>query len=129
MGLIKELFDEVIPLPDSRVNHINLKGEISSYHYKFWYALLNLIFQVIDCIVIPFYALLCYESLKNGWGLLKIGGLFALGFSTLFSFYQTVYWFFKSPDNFVSFKDRLLGETAIGAFLSAVFRIKINYFL
>jgi hypothetical protein len=45
------------------------------------------------------------------------------------TFYQVIYWFIKSPDDYVSFKDRLMGETAIGAILSSVFRLKIYYYL
>jgi len=129
MGLVKELFDEIIPLPDAKVNQINAAGKVNSYHFKFAYAFLNLVFQVIDCIIIPLYTLMLLMSLKHGGGFMKIGLLIILGFSTLFSFYQVIYWFIKSPDDYVSFKDRLMGETAIGAFLSSVFRLKIYYYL
>lgn len=129
MGLVRELFDEIIPLPHARVNQINAAGKIHSYYYRFTYAFLNLIFQVIDCAIIPFYTLMLFKSLNHGGGFMKIGLLIILGFSTLFSFYQVVYWFIKSPDDYVSFKDRLMGETAIGAFLSSLFRIKIYYYL
>ena len=129
MGLVRELFDEIIPLPDARVNQINAAGKIHSYYFRFTYAFLNLIFQVIDCVIIPFYTLMLFMSLKHGGGFMKTGLLLVLVFSSLFSFYQVVYWFIKSPDDYVSFKDRIMGETAIGAILSSVFRLKIYYYL
>ena len=128
MGLVKEIFDEIIPLPDAKVNQINAEGKINSYHFKFAYAFLNMVFQVIDCLIIPFYTLVLFMSLKHGGGYMKLGLLLILGFSTLFSFYQVIYWFIKSPDNYVSFKDRLMGETTIGAMISGLFRVKIYYY-
>jgi hypothetical protein len=128
MGLVREIFDEIIPLPDAKVNQINAEGKINSYHFKFAYAFLNMVFQVIDCLIIPFYTLVLFMSLKHGGGFMKLGLLLILGFSTLFSFYQVIYWFIKSPDNYVSFKDRLMGETAIGAMISGLFRVKIYYY-
>jgi len=128
MGLVREIFDEIIPLPNAKVNQINTAGKVNSYHFKFAYAFLNMVFQVIDCIIIPFYTLMLFISLKQGGGFMKIGLLIILGFSTLFSFYQVIYWFIKSPDDYVSFKDRLMGETAIGALISGLFRFKIYYY-
>lgn len=128
MGLVRELFDEIIPLPDAKVFQMDGMGKINSYHYRFIYAFLNLIFQIIDCVIIPMYTLAVFVSLRTSGGYLKMGLFILLAFSTLFSIYQVIYWFFKSPDDFVSFKDRLLGETAIGALISSLFRIKINYY-
>ena len=128
MGLVREIFDEIIPLPDAKVNQINAAGKVNSYHFKFAYAFLNVVFQVIDCIIIPFYTLVFFMSLKHGGGFLKIGLFLVLAFSTLFSISQVIYWFIKSPDNYVSFKDRLMGETAIGAMISGLFRVKIYYY-
>ena len=124
MGLVREIFDEIIPLPDAKVNQINVEGKINSYHFKFAYAFLNLVFQVIDCIIIPFYTLVLFMSLKHSGGFMKLGLLLILGFS----FYQVIYWFIKSPDDYVSFKDRLMGETTIGALISGLFRVKIYYY-
>jgi hypothetical protein len=128
MGLVREIFDEIIPLPDAKVNQINAAGKVNAYHFKFAYAFLNVVFQVIDCIIIPFYTLVFFMSLKHGGGFLKIGLFLVLAFSTLFSISQVIYWFIKSPDDYVSFKDRLMGETAIGAMISGLFRIKIYYY-
>ena len=128
MGLVREIFDEIIPLPDAKVNQINAAGKVNSYHFKFAYAFLNMVFQVIDCIIIPFYTLVFFMSLKHGGSFLKIGLFLVLAFSTLFSISQVIYWFIKSPDNYVSFKDRLMGETAIGAMISGLFKVKIYYY-
>ena len=128
MGLVREIFDEIIPLPDAKVNQINAAGKVNSYHFKFAYAFLNMVFQVIDCIIIPFYTLVFFMSLKPGGSFLKIGLFLVLAFSTLFSISQVIYWFIKSPDNYVSFKDRLMGETAIGAMISGLFKVKIYYY-
>lgn len=129
MGLIRELFDLTIPLPSSRENQINYNSNIHSYYYKPLYATLNTIFQFLDCIIIPIYALIQYESWVHDGNFLKLIIVFLLAFSAIFSISQFVYFFIKSPDDYVSFKDRLLGETTIGALVSAIFKIKIYYYL
>ena len=105
MGLIRELYDELIPLPTDKVHEFNIETNINTFYFKFPYAFLNVIFQIIDCLIIPFYALM------------------------FISIYQVLYWFIKPIENYVSLKDRILGETAIGAFLSSILKIKIACYL
>jgi hypothetical protein len=129
MGLIRELFDELIPLPKDKVHEFNTETKINTFYFKFPYAFLNAVFQIIDCIIIPFYALMFFASLKHQFSIVTLIILILLGFSSVFSFYQVLYWFFKPSDDYVSLKDRLLGETTIGAFLSSLLKIKIAYYL
>jgi hypothetical protein len=124
MGLIRELFDEVIPLPkQSEFKFIseNLMSETS----KPWYAVVNLFFQVIDCVLIPG---ITYVSITSGYsgGILNWIIIVVCGLSSVFSISQTVYYFIFPVDKYVNpLKGRLLGETAIGAFMAAIFRIPI----
>ena len=127
MGLVRELFDEVISLPKAHEHNFDIKGNISSFHFRFFYAFLNLIFQVIDCLIIPYYTLLLYYSLLHGFGYLKMMLVVIGAFSSIFSIYQVLYWFIKPVENYVTLRDRIMGETAIGAFLSSVFKIEIYY--
>lgn len=128
MGLIREIIDEILPLPTDKVHHIVSEDNVNSFHFKFIYATLNIILQTIDCILIPFYAIVLFTSLKYGLGFFKIGLFLVMAFASIFSIYQFVYWFFKSPEDYVSLNDRILGETALGALLSSIFKIKVFYF-
>lgn len=129
MGLIRELYDELIPLPKDKVHEFNMETKINTFYFKFPYAFLNAVFQIIDCIIIPFYAMMFIASLKHHFSIITLVITVLLGFSSVFSFYQVLYWFLKPTDDYVSLKDRILGETAIGAFLSSVLKIKIACYL
>ena len=127
MGLIRELYDELIPLPKDKVHEFNIGTKINTFYFKFPYAFLNVIFQIIDCLIIPFYALMFMTNLKNHFSIIPLIITLILCFSIVFSIYQVLYWFIKPIENYVSLKDRILGETAIGAFLSSILKIKIAY--
>jgi hypothetical protein len=128
MGLIKELFDEAIPLPESKVSQMFIKTNMNSFYFKLPYAICNLFFQIIDCILIPAIAFLLYESWMLHGGVLKFMLMLIVLFSSAFSFYQFAYWFIKPHDDYATFKDRLIAETAVGAFISALFKVKIYYY-
>ena len=129
MGLIRELYDELIPLPKDKVHEFNIGTKINTFYFKFPYAFLNAIFQIIDCIIIPFYALMFITNLKHQFSIIPLIITIILCFSSVFSIFQVLYWFIKPSDNYVSLKDRILGETAIGAFLSSILKIKIAHYL
>jgi hypothetical protein len=128
MGLIRELFDELIPLPNSCDYFFQLKSNVDGCQYKPAYAILNSLFQIIDCIVIPYFAIIYFRELRHHAGIIHWGIFLLLGFSSVFSIYQVLYWFIKPVEKYVSFKDRILGETTIGALLSALFKIRIYYY-
>lgn len=129
MGLIRELYDELIPLPKDKVHEFNMETKINTFYFKFPYAFLNAVFQIIDCIIIPYYAWVFLANFKHHFSIIALIIVVLLCFSSVFSIYQVLYWFLKPTDDYVSLKDRILGETAIGAFLSSVLKIKIACYL
>lgn len=125
MGLIRELVDEVIPLPN-QANYDFPTPEIMVTIFKLPYAVINAVFQFIDCIAIPQLTLMVLSgNIQLGifhWIAVIIGIL-----ATTFSWFQVIK-FFLSPTNKYTNPviGRLIGETAIGALLSALFRIPIH---
>jgi hypothetical protein len=125
MGLLRELVDEVIPLPD-QANYDFPTPEIMVTVYKLPYALINAVFQFIDCIAIPQLTLMVLSgNIQLGifhWIAVIIGIL-----ATTFSWFQVVKFFLSPTNNYTNpVSGRLIGETAIGALLSALFRIPIH---
>ncbi len=128
MGLVRELFDEVIPLPNAMQSKIIGNNEMISV-YNIGYAFLNAVFQIIDCIIIPYYTWVILLKLKLNFNLL-LALLFGVSFlSSLFSLIQVIYYFIKPADKYINFSDRIIGETSIGALLSAIFKIPINTYI
>jgi hypothetical protein len=128
MGLVRELFDEVIPLPNAMQSKIIGKNEMSGV-YNLGYAVLNTTFQIIDCIIIPYFTWIILLKLKLNFDLL-LALLFGFLFlSSLFSLLQVLYYFIKPADKYINFSDRIIGETSIGALLSAIFKIPINTYI
>lgn len=125
MGLLQTLIDEIIPFP-SPIGKLNvLPNNTMQYTVPVGYALLNLLFQAIDCILVP---LLFFHFLKaNDSGLIRFALLGLLSFSWAFSWLQVLRFFIAPHDKYCSVKDRLLGETAVGYFMAAIFRWKISY--
>jgi hypothetical protein len=128
MGLVRELFDEVIPLPNAMQSKIIGKNEISAV-YNISYASLNALFQIIDCIIIPYFTWVILLKIKSNFDLL-LALLFGVSFlSSLFSLIQVIYYFIKPADKYINFSDRIIGETSIGALFSALFKIPINTYI
>ncbi len=97
--------------------------------YRLSYAFVNLIFQCIDCVVIPAITLFCYTGALNlgwlNWIIIILGGLAAI-----FSIFQSIYYFLLPPEKYLNpLLGRIFGETAIGAFIGAIFKIKIITFI
>jgi hypothetical protein len=128
MGLVRELFDEVIPLPNAMQSKIIGKNEMSAVH-NISYASLNALFQIIDCIIIPYFTWVILLKIKSNFDLL-LALLFGVSFlSSLFSLIQVIYYFIKPADKYINFSDRIIGETSIGALFSALFKIPINTYI
>jgi hypothetical protein len=128
MGLVRELFDEVIPLPNAMQSKIIGKNEMIAV-YNLSYAFLNAVFQVIDCIIIPYFTWIILLKLNSNFNLF-LALLFGVSFlSSLFSLIQVIYYFIKPADKYINFSDRIIGETSIGALLSALFKIPINTYI
>jgi hypothetical protein len=127
MGLIRELVDEIIPLPKQSDNFFPEKNKVDSIP-RIGYAFLNLIFQCIDCVFIPYLTWLCLiGKIELGWInyiIILVGGIAAL-----FSLFQSVYYFFFPAENYSNpILGRLLGETAIGIMIASILKIKICTF-
>jgi hypothetical protein len=128
MGLVRELFDEVIPLPNAMQSKIIGKNEMSAV-YNISYASLNALFQIIDCIIIPYFTWVILLKIKSNFDLL-LALLFGVSFLfSLFSLIQVIYYFIKPADKYINFSDRIIGETSIGALFSALFKIPINTYI
>ena len=128
MGLIRELIDEIIPLP-KQADTIPLGDKEFASVYRVGYTFLNLIFQAIDCVIIPVLTYLIFsEAISVGllrWPLIIVGGL-ASGFSIL----QALYYFIQPPENYRNpIQGRVFGETAIGAFVAAIISMEIKTFV
>lgn len=124
MGLIQALVDEIIPFP-KQADHESIGNKQFSCVNRLGHAFLNLIFQTIDCVFVPVVVLACFSG-QLQFGLLNwiiiIGG----GFSSLFSWFQCIYYFLMPAENYLNpIAGRVFGETAIGAFFAALLRIKI----
>lgn len=124
MGLVRELFDEVISLPSSEKTEF-IDTDTMATTTNLWYAVVNLFFQCIDCILIPAitYALFSGEI---QFGLLKWPIIFVGSFSSIFSIGQFAYYFLFPTNKYIQpLKGRLLGETALGAFICSIFKIPL----
>lgn len=128
MGLIRELVNEIIPLPKQMDSTFENNNEVVSI-YRLSYTFVNLIFQSIDCVVIPAITLFCYTDALNlgwvNWIIIILGGL-----ASLFSIFQSIYYFLLPLEKYLNLVlGRIFGKTTIGAFIAALFKIKIITFI
>jgi hypothetical protein len=128
MGLIQALFDEIIPLPKQADYEIIGNKEMICIN-RLGFSFLNLIFQTIDCVVIPFVTLYCFSGkIQLGlfnWVIIIFGGL-----ASIFSIFQFLYYFFFPVEKYLNpVHGRIFGETAVGGFIAALFKIKINTYI
>ena len=124
MGLIQALVDEIIPFP-KQADYESIGNKQMVCVNRLAHAFLNLIFQTIDCIVIPFVVFTCFSGQLNfgmfKWIIIVVGGL-----ASTFSILQFLYYFIKPAENYLNpITGRIFGETAIGAFFAALLKIKI----
>lgn len=128
MGLLQAIVDEIIPFPKQCEYEYVAKNEMNCT-YRFGYSFLNLIFEFVDCIIIPnFTYLLLIGALHFGsmnWLLIIIGFC-----ASCFSLFQFIYYFIFPTDKYVNpVTGRLLGETAVGSLISSIFKIKIKTYM
>jgi drug/metabolite transporter (DMT)-like permease len=124
MGLIQALVDEIIPFP-KQADYESIGNKQMVCVQRLAYAFLNIIFQTIDCVVIPFIVFACFSGHLNfgilNWIIIVVGGL-----ASTFSIVQFLYYFIKPAENYLNpITGRIFCETAIGAFIAALLRIKI----
>ena len=59
------------------------------------------------------------------WVIIILGGI-----ASIFSLFQSLYYFILPPEEYLNpIAGRIFGETAIGAFIAALFKIKIITFI
>lgn len=130
MGALRELISEVISLPEPfTVSEGEANSKTLYITYQLPYALINLIFQFIDCVVLPIWTIKIINSDQSGYHFLALLGTIIILLASVFSLSQFIYYFIKPTNRYVNFKSRFLGETALGVILSAVFKIKINHYI
>lgn len=124
MGLIRELVDELFPLPAQAI-HTFPEPKVVAAISRVPYALVNLVFQCVDCIVMPFLVIECLNgSLFSGW--LKGMIIICCGLASLFSWTQVIYFFLVPTEKYLRpFWGRVMGETTIGVMISALFQVPI----
>jgi hypothetical protein len=129
MGLILELVDEIIEVRGSRLytkSDLDLKKGIRAEYFTLRYAIPVVFFQFIDNVVIPYFTFFLVINLMQEFSITGLLIAIVPVFSSLFSLYQTVYYFLFPTETYLSFFSRFLGETAIGCILSALFRIRFK---
>jgi hypothetical protein len=124
MGFIQALVDDVFPFPRQADYDFIGDKQIESVN-RISFSFLNLIFQTIDCLIIPFVTFACFKGqIQFGWlnWIIIIVG----GFSSVFSLFQFLYYFIFPAEKYLNpIKGRIFCETAIGHFVAALFKIKI----
>ncbi len=124
MGLVQALIDEAINLP-KQADHTFIGNKQTECINRLGFSFLNLIFQTLDCVIIPYLTYLCFSDVfELGW--LKWIIIILGGSASIFSITQFLYYFFFPVENYLNpFTGRIFGETAICAFIAAIFKIKI----
>jgi hypothetical protein len=125
MGLIKELFTELIELPQSADTSIDLERDLVILDYNAKYAIVNLFFQILDCLVIPYFTLV---MLSKNLDFINMIIVLVLGFSAVFSILQSLYFLIKPTNKYASFYHQLLGETALGILFASFLNIQIKHY-
>lgn len=129
MGLVLEIVDSILEVRGTRSStesDLDYKKGFCSEYFTLRYAIPVVFFQFIDNVVIPYFTYFLVIDLMQEF---SITGLFIAivpVLSSLFSLFQTVYYFLFPTEKYLSFFSRFLGETAIGCILSALFRIRFK---
>jgi hypothetical protein len=110
----------------STESDLDYKKGIRSEYFTLRYAIPVAFFQFIDNLVIPYFTYFLVIDLMQEFSITGLLIAIVPVFSSLFSLYQTVYYFLFPTETYLSFFSRFLGETAIGCILSALFRIRFK---
>jgi|GEM_PF-2370959 len=131
MGLVLEIVDSILDsgvkgTRSSTVSDLDYSKGVSSQYFTLRYAVPVAFFQFIDNVVVPYYTYFLVIDLMQEFSIMGLLIAIVPVFSSLFSLYQTVYYFLFPTEKYLSFFSRILGETAIGCILSALFRIRFK---
>jgi hypothetical protein len=125
MGLLQALFDEVVSLPGGIKDTDFEQDRVTSHRVPVGYALVNGFFQSLDCLLMPLVVHYLWNSALPA--LLRWPLLILAAFSAGFSLLQALYYFIRPTHTYVGFQVRILGETAIGQLVAALFGLRIRY--
>lgn len=127
MGLIRELSSEIIELPEQfKTTFDNNDANKVILFFTKKYAIVNLFFQFIDCIIIPLITLTLIYGNKNIATLILI---IALALSSIFSIVQFIYYLINPKQKYANIFHQIIGETALGILLASLFNIPIKYYI
>lgn len=129
MGLVLEIVDTIIEVRGSGFStksELDYSKGIRTEYFTIRYAIPVAFFQFIDNIIIPYLTYFLVVDLMLEFSIVSLFIAIILVFSSLFSLYQTVYYFLFPTETYLSFFSRFLGETAIGCILSALFKIRFK---
>ena len=129
MGLILEIVDSIIEVRGSGFStksELDYSKGIRSEYFTLRYAIPGAFFPFIDNIIIPYYTYFLVVDLMQDFSIVSLLIAIIPVFSSLFSLYQTVFYFFFPTETYLNIWSRFLGETAIGCFLSALFRLRFK---
>jgi hypothetical protein len=129
MGLILEIIDSIVEVKGKRSftkSDLDYSKGVRSEYFTLRYAIPVAFFQFIDNLVIPYVTYFLIINLMQEFSIVGLLIAFVSVFSSLFSLYQTIYYFLSPTVTYLSFFSRFLGETAIGCILSALFSIRFK---
>jgi hypothetical protein len=127
MGLIRELCSEIMDLPEQFKTTFddNDTNKVILFFTK-KYAIVNLFFQIIDCIIIPLFTLMLVNGNKNFVTSILI---IVLGLSSIFSIIQFIYYLINPTQKYINVFHQIIGETAIGIFFASLLNIPIKQYI
>lgn len=107
MGLIRELCSEIMDLPEQFKTTFddNDTNKVILFFTK-KYAIVNLFFQIIDCIIIPLYTLMLVNGNKNFVTSILI---IVLGLSSIFSIIQFIYYLINPTQKYINVFHQIIG--------------------
>lgn len=130
MGATRELFSELFDLPEPLiVSNEHRNTQTISLMYRLPYAIVNLLFQLVDCILIPSWIIPLTRSFLSEHHIATLLGGILVTTASLFSWSQFIYYILKPTLKYTDLKSRLLGETAVGALISSLLRIQIHHYI
>jgi hypothetical protein len=129
MGLVLEIVDSIIEIKGRGLytkSEIDYSKGIRSEYFTLRYAIPVVFFQFVDNIIIPYFTYFWVVSLMRDFSIVSLLIVIIPVFSTLFSLWQTIYYFLFPTEKYLNFWSRFLGETSLGCFLSALFRFQFK---
>lgn len=130
MGLVKEILDEFLPVKPTvglyTVAQFDKKNNIRTEYYTLRYAIPNALLEFIDVIFIPYITYFLFISLLHEFSVKGLLIIILPVFSSLFSLGQVIYFFIFPYNKYLNFSSQLIGETAIGCLMSAIFKVKFK---